>query len=81
MQQAPADYSLSGLLNNRSCTAAGCPNLCYLLKLTDSQFENARIKVKNAKLWNPDVAGMAISIMVLCFITIYYIRVYVDSWQ
>jgi len=22
------------------------------LKLTDSQFENAKIKVKNAKLWN-----------------------------
>jgi hypothetical protein len=51
------------------------------LKLTDSQFANAKIKVKNAKLWNPDVVGMTILIMALCFITIYHITVYVDSWQ
>ena len=58
------------------------------LKLTDSQFENAKInpkgsgckQVKNAKLWNPDVVGMTILIMVVCF-TIYHITVYVDSWQ
>ena len=29
-----------------------------LFKLTDGQFENAKIKVQNAKLWNPDVVGM-----------------------
>jgi hypothetical protein len=40
------------------------------LKLTDSQFENAKIKVKNAKLWNPDVVGTTILIMVLCFMTV-----------
>jgi hypothetical protein len=51
------------------------------LKLTDSQFENAKIKVKNAKLWNPDSVGMTILIMVLCFITIYHITVYAGSWQ
>jgi len=51
------------------------------LNRTDSQFENAKIKVKNAKSWNPDVVGMSILIMVLCFITIYHITVYVDSWQ
>jgi len=51
------------------------------LKLSDNQFENAKIKVKNAKLWNPDVVGMTVLIMVVCFITIYYITVYVDSWQ
>jgi hypothetical protein len=27
-----------------------------LLKLTDGQFENAKIKLKNAKLWNPPAA-------------------------
>ena len=27
-----------------------------LLKLTEGQFENAQIKVKNAKLWNPPLA-------------------------
>jgi hypothetical protein len=56
-------------------------NRATLLKLTDSQFENARIKVKNAKLWNPDSVGMTILIMVLWFITIYHITVYVGFWQ
>jgi len=55
--------------------------VCYILKLTVGQFENAKIKVKNAKLWNPDVVGMTTLIMVLCFISIYHITVYVDSWQ
>jgi len=32
------------------------------LKLTDSQFENAKIKVQNAKLWSPDVVGVTIFI-------------------
>jgi len=31
-----------------------------LLKLTNGQFENAKIKVKNAKFWNPDSVGIAI---------------------
>jgi len=53
----------------------------YILKLTDRQFENAKIKVKNAKLWNPDVVGMTVLIMVLCFITAYHITVSVDFWQ
>jgi len=39
--------------------------ICKVLKLTVGQFENAKIKVKNAKLWNPDSVGMAIFIMVL----------------
>lgn len=30
-----------------------------ILKLTDGQFENAKIKDKNTKLWNPDFFGMA----------------------
>jgi len=49
------------------------------IKLTDGQFENAKIKVKNAKLWSPDFVGMAILIMILFFITIYHIMVYVGS--
>jgi hypothetical protein len=53
----------------------------HMLKLSDSQFENAKIKVKNAKLWNPDVVGITVLIMVLCFITIYHITVCVDSWE
>jgi len=39
--------------------------IANLLKLTDGQFENAKIKVKNAKLWNPDYVGMAILIVLL----------------
>jgi hypothetical protein len=35
---------------------------CYYLKLTDGQFENAKIKFQNAKLWNPDIVGMAVFI-------------------
>jgi hypothetical protein len=58
-----------------------CGKHTYLLKLTDSQFENAKIKVKNAKLWNPDSVGMTILIMVLCFITVYHATVYVGSLQ
>jgi hypothetical protein len=55
--------------------------LDILLKLTDSQFENAKIKVKNAKLWNPDSVGMTILITVLCFITVYDTTVHVSSWE
>jgi len=29
----------------------------YVLKLTDGQFENAKIKVQNAKLRNPPAGG------------------------
>jgi hypothetical protein len=36
-----------------------------LLKLTDGQFENARIKDQNAKLRNPDLVGMLVLIVVL----------------
>jgi hypothetical protein len=35
------------------------------LKLTDCQFENAKIKVQNAKLRNPDVVGMDVLVVVL----------------
>ena len=31
--------------------------VCYIVKLTIGQSENAKIKVKNAKLWNPDIVG------------------------
>jgi len=38
-----------------------CVQAAYnILKLTNCQFENAKIKVKNAKLRNPDFVGMAI---------------------
>jgi len=49
-------------------------------KLTAGQFENAKVKVKNAKLWNPDFVGMVIFIMVLFYIIIYHIMVYIGSW-
>jgi len=55
--------------------------LDILLKLTDSQFENAKIKVKNAKLWNPDSVGMTILSMVLYFITAYDTTVQAGSWE
>jgi len=50
-------------------------------KLTDSQFENAKIKVKNAKLWDPDSVWITILSMVLCFITVYDTTVHVGSWE
>jgi len=36
-----------------------------LLKLTESQFENAKIKMQSAKLRNPDLVGMSVLIGVL----------------
>jgi len=51
-----------------------------LLKLTDGQFENVKIKVQNAKLWNPDRVGMAVLIIVLFSIILYHIMVYIGSW-
>jgi len=52
-----------------------------LLKLTNGQFENAKIKVKNAKLRNPDFVGMAIFIMFLFYIIICHITAYIGSRQ
>jgi hypothetical protein len=36
-----------------------------LLKLTEGQFENAKIKMQSAKLRNPDLVGMSVLIGVL----------------
>jgi len=36
-----------------------------LLKLTEGQFENAKIKMQSAKLRNPGLAGMSVLIGVL----------------
>ena len=33
-----------------------------LLKLTEGQFENAKIKMQSAKLRNPDLVGMSVLI-------------------
>jgi len=35
-------------------------NTDSILKLTDGQFESSKIKVKSAKLWNPDFVGKTI---------------------
>ncbi len=56
-------------------------SICLQFKLTIGQFENAKIKVKNAKLRNPDSVGMAIFIIVLFSIIVYHIMVYIGSWQ
>ena len=38
-------------------------------KLTDGQFESSKIKVKSAKLWNPDFVGMTIlTVYLFCII-------------
>ena len=52
-----------------------------LLKLTDGQSENAKIKGQNAKLWNPDGVGMGVLIVVLVGIIRGQIMVYVGSCQ
>ncbi len=57
-----------------------------ILKLTYGQFENAKIKVKNAKLRYPDfvgipVAEIAVFIMVLFSIIMYHIMGYIGSRQ
>jgi len=36
------------------------------LKLTDGQFESSKLKVKSAKLWNPDFVGMTILTVLDC---------------
>jgi hypothetical protein len=51
----------------------------HVLKLTDGPFKNARMKVENAKLCNPDVVGMAVSIRLLFPTTTYNTVTYVDS--
>jgi hypothetical protein len=50
-----------------------------LLKLTGGQSENAKIKGRNAKLWNPDGVGMGVLIVVLVGIIRGQIMVYVGS--
>ena len=85
----PQSHEVIGGISGTLCLCGPAPSftcdrrytIYYILKLSDSQFENAKIKVKNAKLWNPDGVGMTVLIMVLCFITIYHITVCVDSWE
>ena len=48
-----------------------------LLKLTGSQFENSKFKVKSAKLCNPDFVGMAIFNLFLFCIIAYFASIYV----
>ncbi len=52
-----------------------------MLKLTVGQFENVKIKVQNAKLWNPDGVGMAVLIIVLFSIILYRILRYTASYN
>jgi len=52
-----------------------------MLKLTVGQFEKVKIKVKNAKLRNPDFVGMAVFIMVLFSVIICHIMVYTGPRQ
>ena len=51
-------------------------NTDSILKLTDGQFESSKIKVKSAKLWNPDFVGMTI-LFLFCIIA-YFTRIYVS---
>ena len=53
----------------------------YSLKLTDGQFENARIKVQNAKLRNPDGVGMVVFIGALSCIITYQIMGSIGSCE
>ncbi len=55
-----------------------CRQMSKYLKLTDSQFESSKIKVKNAKLWNPDFVGMAIFTVFLFCVIAYFTRNYVS---
>jgi len=52
-----------------------------LLKLTDRQFENAKVKVQNAKLRNPDNVGMVVLVVALLFIITRQIMGYIGSGQ
>ena len=45
--------------------------LLKLVDLADGQFEDAKIKAQNAKLWNPDPVGTVVLIVVL-FLHNYY---------
>jgi hypothetical protein len=47
-------------------------NAAKVLKLTDGQFESSKIKVKSAKLRNPDFVGMTILIVFLFCIIAYF---------
>jgi hypothetical protein len=41
-----------------------------ILKLTDGQFENSKIKSKNSKLWNPEYVGITIfTLFIICVIS------------